>query len=65
MSEEWVRLEVSEGVALVTLDRKPVNALNRDMRRRLVATFDAISEREDVRCAVLTGAGSVLRALFK
>ncbi|TFZ04468.1 enoyl-CoA hydratase/isomerase family protein [Ramlibacter rhizophilus] len=62
MSEEWVRLEVSEGVALVTLDRKPVNALNREMRRQIVATFDAISEREDIRCAVLTGTGSVFCA---
>lgn len=62
MSEEWVRLEVSEGVGLVTMDRKPVNALNREMRRRLVATFDAISEREDIRCAVLTGSGGVFCA---
>jgi enoyl-CoA hydratase len=62
MNTEWVRLEVSDGVALVTLDRKPVNALNREMRRQLVATFDAISEREDIRCAVLTGSGSVFCA---
>ena len=62
MSDEWVRLEVEVGVGLVTMDRQPVNALNRDMRRRLVATFDAISEREDIRCAVLTGAGSVFCA---
>ena len=61
-SNEWVRLEVSGAVALVTMDRKPVNALNRDMRRELVATFDAISEREDIRCAVLTGTGSVFCA---
>jgi enoyl-CoA hydratase len=62
MSDEWVRLEVSDGVGLVTMDRKPVNALSRDMRRQLVATFDAISEREDIRCAVLTGAGGVFCA---
>ena len=62
MSDEWVRLEVSGGVGLVTMDRRPVNALNREMRRQLVATFDAISEREDIRCAVLTGAGSVFCA---
>src|SRR6478736_6378637 len=62
MSDEWVRLEVSDGVGLVTMDRKPVNALSREMRRALVATFDAISEREDIRCAVLTGAGSVFCA---
>ncbi|GAA5231972.1 enoyl-CoA hydratase/isomerase family protein [Verticiella sediminum] len=62
MSERVVRLEVTDGVALVTMDRKPVNALNRDMRRQMVATFDEISERDDIRCAVLTGTGSVFCA---
>ncbi|GAB2717012.1 MULTISPECIES: enoyl-CoA hydratase/isomerase family protein [Comamonas] len=62
MSEPSVLLEVADGVALVTLNRPPVNALNRAMRRELVAIFDAISERDDVRCAVLTGAGSVFCA---
>ena len=62
MSEQWIHLEVSDGVALVTMDRKPVNALSREMRRQLVATFDAISEREDIRCAVLTGAGKTFCA---
>jgi len=62
MSENFVRLEVSDGVGLVTMDRKPVNALSREMRRQLVATFDAISEREDIRCAVLTGTGTVFCA---
>lgn len=62
MSEKWVRLDVADGVGLVTMDRPPVNALNREMRRQLVATFDAISEREDIRCAVLTGTGQVFCA---
>lgn len=62
MNEPMVRLDVSDGVALVTMDRKPVNALSRDMRREIVATFDAVSEREDIRCAVLTGAGTVFCA---
>jgi len=59
MSEKLILMEVSDGVALVTLNRPPVNALNREMRRQLVATFDEISERDDIRCAVLTGAGKV------
>ena len=62
MSESHVRLEVSDGVALVTMDRKPVNALNRAMRRQMVACFDEISEREDIRCAVLTGSNGVFCA---
>lgn len=62
MSEKCVKLEVNDKVALVTLDRPPVNALNREMRRQLVATFDEISARDDILCAVLTGQGSVFCA---
>ena len=62
MSDSHLRLEVSDGVALVTMDRKPVNALNRAMRRQMVACFDEISEREDIRCAVLTGSNGVFCA---
>lgn len=62
MTDPFVRLEVADHVALVTLDRPPVNALNREMRRQIVATFDAISDRDDIRCAVLTGAGKVFCA---
>ena len=62
MTDKVVRIEVADYVALVTMDRKPVNALSRDMRRQMVAAFDEISEREDIRCAVLTGAGEVFCA---
>lgn len=62
MTEKCVRLEIKGKVALVTLDRPPVNALNREMRRQLVATFDEISARDDIMCAVLTGQGSVFCA---
>ena len=52
-----VRFEVDRHIALVTLDQPPVNAFNRAMRDELIAAFDEISEREDIRVAVLTGAG--------
>lgn len=52
-----VRVELDGAVALVTLDRPPVNALDRTTRYELIAVFDAISQRDDIRCAVLTGAG--------
>jgi enoyl-CoA hydratase len=57
MSDAILRLEVSDHIALVTLTRPPVNALDRAMRDAIIDAIDAISEREDVRVAVLTGQG--------
>ncbi len=57
-----IRLEVDDHIALVTLNRPPVNALDRAMRDRLIAIFDEISERDDIRVAVLTGAGKTFCA---
>ena len=52
-----IHLEVSNYVAVVRLDKPPVNALARATRRRLIEIFDEISERPDVRVAILTGTG--------
>lgn len=62
MTEKSVLLEVKDYVALVTLSRPPVNALSRAMRREIVAIFDEISARDDIRCAVLTGQGAIFCA---
>lgn len=62
MSSDIVKLEVADHIALVTLNRPPVNAFNRELRERVIAVFDEISERDDVRVAVLTGAGKVFCA---
>jgi enoyl-CoA hydratase len=62
MSDEIVKVEVDNYIALVTLNRPPVNAFNRDLRERVIAVFDGLSEREDVRVIVLTGAGKVFCA---
>lgn len=52
-----VSLEVSEYVAVVRLDKPPVNALDRATRQRLIDAFDEVSERSDIRVAILTGTG--------
>ena len=52
-----IELEVSEYIAVVRLDKPPVNALDRATRRRLIEIFDEVSERADVRVAILTGTG--------
>jgi enoyl-CoA hydratase len=50
-------VEVADFVAVVTMDRPPVNAINRVFREELLAIFDELSDRDDVRAIVLTGAG--------
>ena len=44
-------------VALVTIDRPPVNAMSLDAHRELLATLRALGDDASVRCIVLTGAG--------
>lgn len=52
-----VHLEISDYIAVVRLDKPPVNALDRETRWQLIEAFDQVSERSDVRVAVLTGTG--------
>ena len=62
MNLETVRLEVSDFIATVMMDRPPVNAQNQKAREELIRVFDAISDRDDVRVAILTAAGKVFSA---
>jgi enoyl-CoA hydratase len=62
MSFETLKLDVADFVATVTLDRPPVNAMNRAMREEIVQVFDELHDREDVRAVVLTGAGKAFCA---
>ncbi len=57
-----VRLDVSEHVALVTMDNPPVNSQNMDFVEELTAVFDSFNDRDDVRVVVLTGAGKCFSA---
>src|SRR6478752_7988763 len=59
---ETVRLDVNEGIAVVTLDRPPVNAQNAGIRERLSEIFDELSDRDDVRVVILAAAGKVFSA---
>jgi enoyl-CoA hydratase len=62
MDNEIIRCEVQDFVAVVTMDRPPVNAVNAQFLEEMMRTFDSLSDREDVRAAVLTGAGKVFCA---
>jgi enoyl-CoA hydratase len=52
-----VRLEVENGVAVVTLDNPPVNAMPLEAVEDMTAIFDTFNDRDDVLAVVLTGAG--------
>lgn len=56
------RFALDDGVATITLDRPPVNAQNRRLREEVTRLFDACSDRDDVRCVILTGAGTTFSA---
>lgn len=62
MELQTVNLDVRDYVATVTMDRPPVNAQNARMRTELTWVFDTISDREDVRVAILTGSGNIFSA---
>jgi len=59
---DFVRVEVSDHIAVVTLDSPPVNAQSVQMIEELTLVMDQIGERPDIRVAVLTGAGKIFSA---
>jgi enoyl-CoA hydratase len=62
MAAEFVKVEVQDFIATVLMDRPPVNAQNAQLRTEIMETFDGLNDREDVRVAILTGAGKVFSA---
>ncbi|SLN60762.1 enoyl-CoA hydratase/isomerase family protein [Pseudooctadecabacter jejudonensis] len=57
-----VRFRVLEGIAVVTMDAAPVNALSTDLRAGLWAVFQKIEEGAHIKAAVLLGAGRMFSA---
>ena len=57
-----VRHSVAGGIAVVTIDSPPVNAINRAVREGLKQAFTALRPRADVRAIVLTCAGRTFAA---
>jgi enoyl-CoA hydratase len=62
MSADSVVVDASDYIAVVRIDRPPVNALDKDTRRLLTSIFDEFTDRDDVRVAVLTASGNVFCA---
>ncbi len=57
-----LQVSIDGHVAVLVLNSPPVNALTRTLNDELIWALDHISERDDVRVVVLTGAGKVFCA---
>lgn len=58
MTTGLLRCDVSGGVAVITIDNPPANALNSTLMLELMATFGMLHGRRDVLAVVLTAAGT-------
>lgn len=57
-----LRLDVADHIAVVTIDNPPVNAQPPALMAEVMEIFDSISDRDDVRVAILTGTGRMFSA---
>lgn len=57
MAFEFLLLEKSNGVAVLTLNRPPANSLSVALLKEIGAAFDEMEKDENVRAVVITGAG--------
>src|SRR5882724_5540058 len=63
MDENNIEVRIAApNVALVTLDRPPVNALDRETREAMLRVFDRLEAAADVNSIVLTAKGRVFCA---
>lgn len=62
MQLQHFKLDIQNHVALVTLDRSPVNAMDRETREEGTALFGRLGEESSVRAIILTGAGKMFSA---
>jgi enoyl-CoA hydratase len=62
MSYECFKLSIEDYVAVVTMDRPPVNAQNAVFRDEITRIFDGLSDDDSVRAIVLIGSGNMFSA---
>ncbi len=59
MAYEVLKFEVKDAIAYLTMNRpEALNALNRKMTQEIILACEEISSREDIRVAIITGAGA-------
>lgn len=59
---EFIKTHIQDHIAVITMDSPPVNAVNQQFMQEMIATFDRMSDLDEVRVVVLTGAGKAFCA---
>lgn len=63
MDEKWIKVEIADGVATVTIDRQEaLNALNTEVLDALHRVFHTLGKDASLRVVILTGAGKAFVA---
>lgn len=62
MNYEYLEIEHDGAVAIVYLNRPPVNAQNAQLRSEIIEAFDSFNDNEDIRCVILTSRGKIFSA---
>ena len=57
MEKEHVSFQIDDGIALVTIDRPPVNALNRQVEDEIEEVFEELGTVSEVGVVIITGGG--------
>ena len=57
-SNELVRIDIDENIAILSIDHPPVNALNSDVLNALDKAIDELEKNETIFGVVVTGGGN-------
>jgi enoyl-CoA hydratase len=60
--QSWIATDVEDGIAIVTMQRPPANAIDIALLEQLGRTLTELEQRTDVGAMVLTGAGKAFSA---
>jgi enoyl-CoA hydratase len=56
-ADAGISLAIEDHIAIVTIDRPPVNAVDRDAHVAIRRAFDSLNDNQDVRVAIFTAVG--------
>lgn len=62
MLNQLIKTQISNHIAIVTLDNPPVNAQSREFADELISVFDELNDTPEVRVILLTAVGKVFSA---